>query len=240
MPAGPTPDRSHYNLSPTQRGGLLNQIAAPSGDRDMGKGVWYCALNGAGSLTPWGIQGSRSHSLPTCNHESDIPPNLAGDTGPPLVSVENQVAIARTTVTDLVIPTTSPLEANIHEIQANQAAIMEQLSGLKRERAEDVENAAKEHAATTERFTCMDLERAADREVTQSNTDMLAAFVKAAAVSAAAQEEQTQLLRALVKGRESTPSASAPATIGSSASPPAVTRRSKSKEKEPATPALSK
>ena len=142
------------------------------------------------------------------------------------------MAIARTTVTDLVIPTTSAFETRLSEMQATQAAIMDQLSGIKRERAEDVENAAKDRAATIERFTVMELEPAADREVTQSNTDMLAAFVKAAAVSATAQEEQTQLLRALV-GRESTPSPSTPATTGSSASTSAGTRSSQSKEKEP-------
>jgi len=147
------------------------------------------------------------------------------------------MVIARTSVTDLqVVPATSSLEASLYDMQANQAAIMEQLSGLKRERAEDVVNSAKERAAITERFTRMDLERAADREVTQSNADMLAAFAKAAAVSAAAQEEQTQLLRALVLGRESTPSASTPATTAPSVS----SRRIRSKDKEPAAPALSK
>ena len=50
------------NRSLTLRKSLLNQIAEPSGYRDMGRGVEYCALDGPGSLTPWGIQGSRPHS----------------------------------------------------------------------------------------------------------------------------------------------------------------------------------
>jgi len=73
----------------------------------------------------------------------------------------------------------------------------------------------------------MDLDRAADGEQTQPS-DILAAFAKAAMVSAAAQDEQTQLLRASLS-RE--PTSSAQATTAPTVGIPAVTRKLK---KEPA------